>query len=206
MSEWNTTAFESLLVDSKDGEFIKTPDMHGNMFIFSTTELLSQDGLDSQASQTIPEGSICVSCIGTGGVVSITTSECQTNQQINSVVLKQKSELEWAFFVLKGLEETVQLFGSTGTTMTNLSKGKFAALKILRPDKTLILRFHEIVKPMFDQIQSLIKQRTTLIRSRDLLLPRLISGKLSVENLDIQFPPGMAEELNDAPAVVHAGG
>ena len=33
-----------------------------------------------------------------------------------------------------------------------------------------------------------------------MLLPRLISGKLSVENLDIQFPPGMAEELNDAPA------
>jgi hypothetical protein len=27
-------------------------------------------------------------------------------------------------------------------------------------------------------------------------LPRLISGKLPVENLDIQFPPGMAEELN----------
>ena len=30
--------------------------------------------------------------------------------------------------------------------------------------------------------------------TRDLLLPRLISGKLSVEDLDIQFPPGMAEE------------
>jgi hypothetical protein len=29
--------------------------------------------------------------------------------------------------------------------------------------------------------------------TRDLLLPRLISGKLSVEDLDIQFPPGMAE-------------
>jgi hypothetical protein len=25
-------------------------------------------------------------------------------------------------------------------------------------------------------------------------MPRLISGKLPVENLDIQFPPGMAEE------------
>jgi hypothetical protein len=30
--------------------------------------------------------------------------------------------------------------------------------------------------------------------TRDLLLPRLISGKLSVEDLDIEFPPGMAEE------------
>jgi type I restriction enzyme S subunit len=38
-----------------------------------------------------------------------------------------------------------------------------------------------------------------LRKTRDLLLPRLISGKLSVENLDIQFPPGMAEELNAEP-------
>jgi type I restriction enzyme S subunit len=29
---------------------------------------------------------------------------------------------------------------------------------------------------------------------RDELLPRLISGKLRVENLDIQFPPGMMED------------
>jgi type I restriction enzyme S subunit len=34
-----------------------------------------------------------------------------------------------------------------------------------------------------------------LTQTRDLLLPRLISGKLSVENLDIQFPPGMTEEI-----------
>lgn len=35
---------------------------------------------------------------------------------------------------------------------------------------------------------------------RDRLLPRLISGKLSVEILDIHFPPGMAEEMNASPA------
>ena len=35
-----------------------------------------------------------------------------------------------------------------------------------------------------------------LIEARDKLLPRLVSGKLSVEALDIRFPPGMAEELS----------
>lgn len=173
--------------------FVKTPDMHGNIFIFETEEVLSQDGLDSQTSQTIPAGSICVSCIGTGGIVSITTSPCQTNQQINSVVLRNQSDLEWAFFTLRNLRETVQMFGSTGTTMTNLSKGKFSSLKILRPDKSTVLNYHALVNPMFTQMQSLLQQTSLLIRSRDLLLPRLISGKLSVENLDIQFPPGIEE-------------
>jgi type I restriction enzyme S subunit len=37
-----------------------------------------------------------------------------------------------------------------------------------------------------------------LQKTRDKLLPRLISGKLPVENLAIQFPPGMAEETSIA--------
>ena len=41
---------------------------------------------------------------------------------------------------------------------------------------------------------------------RDILLPRLISGNLSVENLDIQFPPGMAKELATEPSGAMAAG
>jgi len=42
-----------------------------------------------------------------------------------------------------------------------------------------------------------------LTRTRDLLLPRLISGKLSVEELDIQLPPSMQENATD-PESAHA--
>ena len=82
--------------------------------------------------------------------------------------------------------------------MTNLSKGKFSSLKILRPNKSVVLEYHALVNPIFVQMQSILQQTKILRRSRDLLLPRLISGKLSVENLDIQFPPGMKEELKAA--------
>jgi len=40
-----------------------------------------------------------------------------------------------------------------------------------------------------------LRANQKLKETRDKLLHRLISGKLSVENLDIQFPPGMAEEM-----------
>jgi len=52
------------------------------------------------------------------------------------------------------------------------------------------------VSPILEQKLTLTKVNRKLIQTRDLLLPRLISGKLSVENLDIQFPPGMAEETS----------
>jgi type I restriction enzyme S subunit len=174
--------------------FIKTPDMHNNMFIFDTDETLTKDGIDSQKSQTIPPNSICVSCIGTGGIVSITTRTCQTNQQINTIVLQEKNQLEWAFFTIRNLKETIQMFGSTGTTMTNLSKGKFSSLKLIKPEHGIINRFHSQVQPMFEQIANLMQQTKAFKKSRDILLPRLISGKLSVEHLDIQFPPSMQDD------------
>ena len=173
--------------------FIKTPDMHANMFVFETEETLTEEGLKSQPSQTIPKNSICVSCIGTGGVVSITTGTCQTNQQINTVVLREESDLEWAFFTLRNLKETIKLFGATGTTMTNLSKGKFSSIKILLPYSQLREAYHDTVNPIFDQTITIVLSNSMLRKTRDLLLSRLLSGKLSVENLDIKFPPGMKE-------------
>ncbi len=176
--------------------FIKTPDMHGNMFVLDTNETLAEDGIRSQPAQTIPKNSLCVSCIGTGGIVSITTKSSQTNQQINSICLKRCEDLEWSYYVLKGQKETIQLFGSTGTTMTNLSKGKFSGINFFSPPKELRNEFHVIVSPIFSHIQTLASSNRILTQTRDLLLPRLISGKLSVEDLDIHFPPSMREEAD----------
>ena len=183
--------------------FIKTPDMHGNMFLTATEETLSEDGMRSQPSQTIPARSLCVSCIGTGGVVSITTTISQTNQQINSLCLNRTEDLEWGYHVLRGLKETILLFGGTGATMTNLSKGKYSGLELLSPPVELRDKFHSLAEPIFSEAQTLATTNSTLYQARDLLLPRLISGKLSVEDLDIQFPPSMLEEPAD-PEPAHA--
>jgi len=72
----------------------------------------------------------------------------------------------------------------------------FEKAKVLVPSATLLETFHETTEPLFRQRHVLSLQRDYLTATRDILLPRLISGKLSVENLDIHFPPGMVEELD----------
>ena len=80
----------------------------------------------------------------------------------------------------------------------------FSFFLVKTPPPAIRRQFSEIVKPHFSQILLLSRQNDILTRTRDLLLPRLISGKLSVEKIDIQFPPGMAEELINEPAAAHA--
>jgi type I restriction enzyme S subunit len=90
--------------------------------------------------------------------------------------------------------------------MTTVAKGAaypatsfddFEKAKLLVPSSDLLESFHKQVEPMFRQKHYLQEQITHLTRTRDLLLPRLISGKLSVAELDIEYPPGMAEEGRD---------
>jgi type I restriction enzyme, S subunit len=74
----------------------------------------------------------------------------------------------------------------------------FSFFLVKTPPLEVRQKFSEVMEPLFSQIHLLSRQTDQLVKSRDLLLPRLISGKLSVENLDIQFPPGMAEETEVA--------
>ena len=161
--------------------FIKTPDMHDGIFVNHTEETLSDIGNNSQPKKLLPPNSIMVSCIGTGGVVAINTLPAHTNQQINSIVLSDNSNLEWLYYVCKGLKPTIELFGATGATMTNLSKGKFEKMKLIEPPKDIRVEFHNKIMGVFELINKLTNQNTLLVRQRDLLLPRLMSGKLEVK-------------------------
>lgn len=161
--------------------FIKTPDMHGSMFVYCTQDTLSEEGNKCQIKKLLPPNSIMVSCIGSGGVVAINAKPGHTNQQINAIILKNKEQLEWLYFTCVALKPTIELFGATGATMTNLSKGKFEKLKVIEPQARLVANFHKAVSPIFKQIKLMLQQNEYLTRQRDLLLPRLMSGKLEVK-------------------------
>jgi type I restriction enzyme S subunit len=168
--------------------FIKTPSMHGNMFCIEVEEFLSEIGAESQKKKTLPPDTVIVNCIGAlAGSVSITVSESQTNQQINAVVLNSPESREFLYFTLIGLRDTIRSHGSAGATMINLSKGKFEALPVVQPTPLVLSTFHDITCPTLDSIRNIQRRNIVLRATRDLLLPKLIAGKLAVEDLDIDL-------------------
>ena len=72
---------------------------------------------------------------------------------------------------------------SIGAATKFLTKRMLDKAKILIPNENIILKYNGIVQSIFEQIISLKKQNEILVTQRDLLLPRLMSGKLSVEPL-----------------------
>lgn len=160
--------------------FIKIPDMHKGVFPLVTEITLSLEGANSQKNKFIPKNSIMVSCIATVGLVNISVEDCQTNQQINSIVLADERYLYYLYFAMKDLKSLLDGVGSNGATMTNVNKEKFSNLSILYPDTLLLEKYYEYSKPLFDKILNLSKNINCLTEVRDRLLPKLMSGEIEV--------------------------
>lgn len=158
--------------------FITIPDMHNNTYIIDTERHLSDLGVKSQIKKTLPENSICVSCIATVGLVSITSKPSQTNQQINSIVPKENISPYFIYLSCEELYPLLNAIGSSGSATKNVNKGAFKSIKIIVPDKQTMNSFHNLVKPLFEKIKLLLKENEKLGNIRDTLLPKLMSGEI----------------------------
>jgi len=81
-----------------------------------------------------------------------------------------------------------------GSAYPAAGREDFEKAEILIPVKELLMRFHALCEPMLKQNHILVKRNEILKQTRDRLLTRLISGNLSVEDLDIQLPPSMTAD------------
>ncbi len=166
----------STLDDSNFGDympFLTIPDMHDGMYALKTERSLSKKGVSSQRNKTIPKNSICVSCIGTSGLVVITTQDCQTNQQINTIVPRKEYALEYIYLTCCVLEKIISEYGMGGAVLNNLNKSDFENLRVVMPSDDVMKMFHEQVSSVFYTIYLKQQEIIKLTELQSLLLAKM---------------------------------
>ena len=77
---------------------------------------------------------------------------------------------------------------TTGSAYPAVNPKDFEAAKILIPPKVLLDKFHNTVAPML-QLRHVLRMRNACLRTtRDFLLPKLVSGEVSVEQIEAAVP------------------
>jgi type I restriction enzyme S subunit len=167
------------------------------------TEMLSDDGqypvygaakvIGRYHEYNYEERTILTGCRGSVGQMSITLPKVFVTNNSFAILPHHKKSFFWLFHTLRarGLSDVIG-----GSAQPQITIDGIKSAKLVTPPEELRTHFFELMRPTYDAIWALDDKNTLLAKTRDLLLPRLISGKLSVEDLDIQFPPGMAEESN----------
>ncbi len=100
-----------------------------------------------------------------------------------------KLPLTYLFHLLQTMN-----FINNDAAVPGLNRNQAYSNQLYWPGENLVQMYAIKTEPLFTMKFQLVTQNKLLTKTRDLLLPRLISGKLSVDDLDIQLPPSMREE------------
>jgi type I restriction enzyme S subunit len=155
----------------------------GTMFMDDSSDHITRLGLAESSACLFPAMSVMLTSRATIGAIAINTRDACTNQGFITCRPNDRVPLYYLFHWATENVPTFQRMAS-GATFKEISRGVFKTIDFLQPPTCLTERFEAVIVPMAGQVLALQRQIQNLRRTRDLLLPRLLSGQIDVEALD----------------------
>ena len=124
------------------------------------------------------------------GRLNIATTQSIIGRGLCAINSKN-GQSDYLFYLLNHTFSKEDIIGN-GAIFNSVSKDELLGFKLINPDEKIIEDFNLQAKSINEAIRILFDKNANLTTQKNKLLPRLISGKLSVENLDIQQPPTLA--------------
>lgn len=132
---------------------------------------------------------IALTLDGTVGIVKFGLSGCYSTG-IRKVVILDREKLVWSFLycLLKSehIQEIIKAH-ARGTTIIHAGSA-IEEMKFVLPPIYILDNFENNVSVLLKSMLNLQDKNANLRRTRDLLLPKLISGEVDVEKIDVQIP------------------
>jgi type I restriction enzyme S subunit len=152
------------------------------------SELITELALEKSAAKLMPPGTTLIAITGaTLGQVSMLEIQATANQSVVGVISKDENLIEWLHLTISERIQSI-INHASGGAQQHINKGIVDDVVVAVPPSNITKDFQSIALPLYRQIACLIFKNTTLRRTRDLLLPRLISGEVDVSALDIALP------------------
>ena len=155
-------------------------------FDFSSCAYITKEKDAILRKGKVQHGDVLLTTRGTVGNVAfynetMTFSEMRINSGM--VILRNLGVVspEYIYTSLRHeyLQKLMTMYAS-GSAQPQLPIKDMKRMKIIKPDTKTMERFTEMSADIYNQISLLIMKNQTLAKQRDMLLPRLISGKLEV--------------------------
>lgn len=160
--------------------WVKTGEIK-DCIIIDTEEYITEEAVKKSSAKLLPAKSVAMAMYGVNiGQLGYFDKQMTCNQACCVFSDKRSfSSKHYLFQYLKSIREYLLLI-SFGAAQQNLSQELIKKIKIVMPSDDVVRAFEEKVDAIYDSIKTLMYKNQNLANQRDLLLPRLMSGKLEV--------------------------
>lgn len=140
---------------------------------------ISELGLKKSSARLMPAQSIMLSSRATIGYVTTVDFDYSTNQGFINII-PRFDHLRW-FLIFNLCSRTEELIShANGSTYKEITKTNFKKLSIVLPTECLLRKYSLHINPSMLLIKNILQQNSQLKQSRDILLPKLMSGEIEV--------------------------
>ena len=152
--------------------------------ITEASELITDLALEKSAAKLMPKGTTVLAITGaTLGQVSYLEIETAANQSVVGIVDSSALRSEWVYLAVRERIKGI-IKQASGGAQQHINKEIVNDVQVCLPPDSLAKDFKTVVASMFREVATLLFQIQNLRRTRDLLLPRLLSGQIDVEAID----------------------
>ena len=164
-----------------DIPFITPEDMTGEKYVYRTNRYVSFEGAN-QSGKILPPNTVLVVCIGsTVGKVALTHKESVTNQQINSVLCKEKVDHDCVYYAISHRSYMLKNYSGVAAVPI-VKKSLFEEFKIPLPQKiTEQQKIAEILSTVDKRLVLLRNKKEKMERIKKGLMNDLLTGKRRVK-------------------------
>ncbi len=180
-------------IEESNFKAIKIKDLKGNGNIsLSDVSAITEEitKLDRVQYFKLDEGDILLAMSGntTGkiGVLPSSENEIYLNQRVGKFFMKDKKYNSFLYnFLMSGSFEEKILGMGYGSAQPNINPSQIENIVIIYPDETKMNDYLNISNPIFEKVLKNNTQIQTLTKTRDELLPRLMSGEVRVNEFKV---------------------
>ncbi|MDQ3583623.1 MAG: restriction endonuclease subunit S [Pseudomonadota bacterium] len=167
--------------DYWDGDipFYTPKDATDTCYVLQTQRAITELGLKNCNSQLYDTNTVFISARGTVGKLNLASRPMAMSQSCYALIgTGHVSQL----FLFCALKEAIEHFKqhAVGAVFDAIVVDTFKVIPFVVADERRVRDFSEAVAPMFRQVANLMEQNEKLRVARDLLLPRLMSGEITV--------------------------
>jgi type I restriction enzyme, S subunit len=162
--------------------FYTPRDAPKSVYVLTTEGNITESGLRRCNSSLYPKDTVFITARGTVGRLALAATSMAMNQSCYALRGKEGVHQLFLFLATRHLVEHLQQ-QAHGAVFDTIIVDTFQRLKVIRSPAQVIRDFGNLVEPFFAQILLLLRKNVNLRTTRDLLLPRLISGEIDVSAL-----------------------
>ena len=166
-----------------DINWYSTKELNDN-FLFESISKITTKGLENSAAKLFPAGTVVMAIYAapTVGRLGILGASGAFNQAACGLVANDYFCCgEFLYLYLLSKRDELNAMAS-GSAQQNLNLGKIKSYPAFKVSENVMNEFKEVIKPIFAKIKTNSLQIRTLQKLRDTLLPKLMSGEVTVIN------------------------